>query len=180
MVGRVGTSADTTAPSNPWLEGSFAPVGEERTLTDLGARLARSASLRPMEELEATARLYLLLHHHPVRALNDDQVPELRDLFPSGSSAFDDPEGDAGPRPDRRDPVPEDLNWDWWLGVAAERPFIRGSYHPGQWRTRLDFAHCIKDLVDLRLAGVCVHDDEHGSLAMARIACRRAGDVSPE
>jgi dipeptidyl aminopeptidase/acylaminoacyl peptidase len=32
-----------------------APVGRERTLTDLGAQLARSASLRPMEELEATA-----------------------------------------------------------------------------------------------------------------------------
>jgi dipeptidyl aminopeptidase/acylaminoacyl peptidase len=32
-----------------------APVGRERTLTDLGAGLARSASLRPMEELEATA-----------------------------------------------------------------------------------------------------------------------------
>src|SRR5829696_6737665 len=32
-----------------------APVGRERTLTDFGASLARSASLRPMEELEATA-----------------------------------------------------------------------------------------------------------------------------
>ena len=30
-------------------------LGRERTLTDLGAQLARSASLRPMEELEATA-----------------------------------------------------------------------------------------------------------------------------
>ncbi len=29
--------------------------GRERTLTDFGALLARSASLRPMEELEATA-----------------------------------------------------------------------------------------------------------------------------
>ena len=47
--------------------------------------------------------------------------------------------GDSNPRPDRRDPVPESLNWDQWVGVAAARPFIRGYYHPGQWRKRLDF-----------------------------------------
>jgi predicted dehydrogenase len=47
---------------------------------------------------------------------------------------------DAGPMPDAGDPVPEGLNWDLWLGVAAERPFIgNGWYHPGQWRKRLDF-----------------------------------------
>lgn len=48
--------------------------------------------------------------------------------------------GDPNPRPDRHDPVPEGLNWDSWLGVAAERPFIGGGYyHPGNWRKRLDF-----------------------------------------
>ena len=34
---------------------------------------------------------------------------------------------------------PSSLNWDFWLGVAAERPFIAGYYHPGEWRKRLDF-----------------------------------------
>jgi len=48
--------------------------------------------------------------------------------------------GDRDPKPDRADPVPEGLNWDGWLGVAAERPFIgNGYYHPGNWRKRLDF-----------------------------------------
>src|SRR5262245_40084721 len=32
--------------------------------------------------------------------------------------------GDRNPRPDRKDAVPEGLNWDFWLGVAAERPFL--------------------------------------------------------
>jgi predicted dehydrogenase len=26
-----------------------------------------------------------------------------------------------------------------WLGVAAARPFLKGYYHPGAWRRRLDF-----------------------------------------
>lgn len=48
--------------------------------------------------------------------------------------------GDTNPRPDRHDPIPEGFNWDHWLGVAAERPFIgRGYYHPANWRKRLDF-----------------------------------------
>ena len=47
--------------------------------------------------------------------------------------------GDRNPRPDRTDPVPDGLNWDGWIGVAAERPFLKGYYHPGNWRKRLDF-----------------------------------------
>jgi predicted dehydrogenase len=47
--------------------------------------------------------------------------------------------GDRNPRPDRSDPVPSALNWDFWLGVAAERPFLARYYHPSEWRKRLDF-----------------------------------------
>jgi predicted dehydrogenase len=47
--------------------------------------------------------------------------------------------GDSKPRPTRIDPIPADLSWNGWLGVAAERPFIAGYYHPGEWRKRLDF-----------------------------------------
>jgi predicted dehydrogenase len=35
--------------------------------------------------------------------------------------------------------VPAGLDWDGWLGVASERPYIDGYYHPGNWRKRLDF-----------------------------------------
>jgi predicted dehydrogenase len=48
--------------------------------------------------------------------------------------------GDNGAMPTKTDPVPEGLDWDLWLGVAEERPFIGGGfYHPGNWRKRLDF-----------------------------------------
>jgi predicted dehydrogenase len=48
--------------------------------------------------------------------------------------------GDGSPLPERTDTPPASFNWDQWLGVAAERPFIGGGYyHPGNWRKRLDF-----------------------------------------
>ena len=47
--------------------------------------------------------------------------------------------GDMEPVPERVDEVPANLDWDLWLGPAAERPFIKGYYHPGQWRRRRDF-----------------------------------------
>lgn len=48
----------------------------------------------------------------------------------------------AGPpktRPAKSDRVPPHLDWDLWLGVAAERPYVKGLYHPAQWRRWIDF-----------------------------------------
>lgn len=47
--------------------------------------------------------------------------------------------GNAAGRPDKQDPVPSNLDWDLWLGVAKDRPYVSGRYHPGQWRRWLDF-----------------------------------------
>lgn len=41
-------------------------------------------------------------------------------------------------RPKETEPVPEGLNWDLWLGPAAERPFNR-AYLPFVWRGWTDF-----------------------------------------
>lgn len=43
------------------------------------------------------------------------------------------------PRPDTGDPVPDGLDWNLWLGVAPERPFRNGIYHPFAWRGWQDF-----------------------------------------
>ncbi len=48
----------------------------------------------------------------------------------------------AGPsagRPAKVDPIPEGLDWDLWLGGAPERPYVKGLYHPGNWRGWRDF-----------------------------------------
>jgi len=48
--------------------------------------------------------------------------------------------GDLSAKPDQTDPVPANFDWNLWLGVCADRPFIGdGYYHPGNWRKRLDF-----------------------------------------
>jgi hypothetical protein len=48
--------------------------------------------------------------------------------------------GAAGAPPMESAPVPEELDWDVWLGVGADRPYLGDKYyHPGEWRRRLDF-----------------------------------------
>lgn len=42
-------------------------------------------------------------------------------------------------RPDGAEAIPEGLNWDLWLGVAPERPYRNGIYHPFNWRGWQDF-----------------------------------------
>ncbi len=47
--------------------------------------------------------------------------------------------GDVGAPPARTDAIPSTLDWNLWLGTAADRPYVSGHYHPGNWRKRLDF-----------------------------------------
>ena len=46
--------------------------------------------------------------------------------------------GYEGPNPEPS-PVPASLDWDLWLGTAADRPFSAGHFHPGNWRRWYDF-----------------------------------------
>lgn len=42
-------------------------------------------------------------------------------------------------RPAGSDPIPDFLNWNLWLGPAAERPYKDGVYHDFKWRGWKDF-----------------------------------------
>ncbi|MCO6042504.1 Gfo/Idh/MocA family oxidoreductase [Aeoliella sp. ICT_H6.2] len=69
-------------------------------------------------------------------------------------------------------PVPETLDWDLWLGVADERPFVPGIYHPAQWRRMIDFG--TGTLGDM---GVHIFDTPYGALELtapnwAKTTCR--------
>ncbi len=71
-----------------------------------------------------------------VKLLQDGVIGKIREAHSWNPKSW----GDTSPKPERTDPIPASFNWDHWLGVCAERPFIGGGYyHPGSWRKRLDF-----------------------------------------
>ena len=71
-----------------------------------------------------------------VKLVQDGVIGKIKEVHTWSSKTW----GDLGAKPDRTDPVPEGIDWNLWLGVCAERPFIgNGWYHPGNWRKRLDF-----------------------------------------
>lgn len=47
--------------------------------------------------------------------------------------------GFNGEVPKGSDSVPEQLNWNLWLGTAKERTYKDGYYHPGNWRKLMDY-----------------------------------------
>ncbi len=44
-----------------------------------------------------------------------------------------------GPRSEKTDPVPANLDWDKWVGTAPMRPHVKGVYHTKWWRGWQDF-----------------------------------------
>jgi predicted dehydrogenase len=69
--------------------------------------------------------------------------------------------GYDGPIPQGKDPVPEHLNWNLWLGTSAERPYKEGIYHPGNWRKLVDYG--CGTLGDM---GVHIFDTPYNALAL--------------
>jgi predicted dehydrogenase len=83
--------------------------------------------------------------------------------------------GDSSPLPDRQDPVPAGFDWDLWLGVCQERPFIgHGYYHPVNWRNRIDFG--TGTLGDM---GCHLFDPVFTSLALSAPASVRSSGPAP-
>lgn len=75
-------------------------------------------------------------HKLVVKLVHDGAIGKVKEVHSWSGKSW----GDTKPKPDRKDPVPPGLNWDLWLGVAAERPYIgENYYHPANWRKRLDF-----------------------------------------
>jgi len=71
-----------------------------------------------------------------VRLVQDGAIGKIKEVHTWCGKKW----GDPDPPPDRHDTPPANFNWDFWLGIAATRPFIGdGYYHPSNWRKRLDF-----------------------------------------
>ncbi len=69
--------------------------------------------------------------------------------------------GYDGAIPIGEDPVPTHLDWNLWLGTAAERPYKEGVYHPGNWRKLVDYG--CGTLGDM---GVHIFDTPYNALAL--------------
>src|SRR5262245_44011079 len=100
---------------------------------------ARQLTLAARER-KVVSQMGIQIHSHEVHrtvvaAVQAGAVGKIREVHSWSGKHW----GDRNPRPMRKDEVPKELNWDWWLGVAAERPFLAKYYHPGEWRKRLDF-----------------------------------------
>jgi predicted dehydrogenase len=101
---------------------------------------ARQLTLAAREK-KIVSQMGIQIHSHRehravVKLIQDGAIGKVKEAHSWSGKQW----GDPAPRPDRTDPVPENLRWDLWLGVAADRPFIGdGYYHPSNWRKRLDF-----------------------------------------
>ena len=47
--------------------------------------------------------------------------------------------GFNGPKPEGKDPIPKNLDWNLWLGTSKKIEYKDEYYHPGNWRKLLDY-----------------------------------------
>jgi predicted dehydrogenase len=95
---------------------------------------------RVAREKGIVSQMGIQIHSHPVHkavvaTIRDGAIGKVKEVHSWSGKRW----GDRSPRPGREDAVPQGLDWNLWLGVAAARPFLSGYYHPGNWRKRLDF-----------------------------------------
>ena len=69
--------------------------------------------------------------------------------------------GYDGPIPKGVDSVPQELDWNLWLGTSLERPFKEKVYHPFNWRKLVDYG--CGTLGDM---GVHIFDTPYNALAL--------------
>lgn len=101
---------------------------EVRRLTEI----ARKQKLR--------TQMGIQVHSSPqyrtaVKVVQSGVVGKIREVHTWSNKKW----GDSAAAPTQADAVPAELAWDLWLGVASERPYVNGVYHPSHWRKRLDF-----------------------------------------
>jgi predicted dehydrogenase len=95
---------------------------------------------RVAEEKKLVTQMGIQIHSHEIHrtivaAIQAGTIGKIKEVHSWSGKRW----GDTKPKPDRVDKVPAELDWNAWLGVAAERPFLARYYHPGEWRRRLDF-----------------------------------------
>jgi predicted dehydrogenase len=92
-------------------------------------------------EKKLVTQMGIQIHSQPayrtaVHLVQSGAIGKVREVHTWSNKSW----GDKAAMPAAGDPIPEGFNWNLWLGVCADRPFVgNGWYHPGSWRRRLDF-----------------------------------------
>jgi len=105
-----------------------ATIAETRRLTEF----ARRQRLITQMGIQTSATVPQRLGEAMVRS---GMVGRIREVHVFSNKSW----GEEGLLPDGSDPVPPTIDWDAWVGVAEERPYLRGRFHPGEWRRRKAF-----------------------------------------
>ena len=92
------------------------------------------------EEKQLVTQMGIQIHSHAAyrraaKMIQDGAIGKVSEVHAWSNKNW----GYDGPAFDREDSVPGSLDWDLWLGSAAERPFVDKVYHPGNWRKLIDF-----------------------------------------
>jgi predicted dehydrogenase len=91
---------------------------ESKLITQMGNQLSSGAANRT-----------------PARLLQERVVGDILSVHSINPKSW----GRMNPLPDRTDPVPKNLDWNLWLGVGKERPYLKGEFHPTNWRRRIGY-----------------------------------------
>lgn len=101
---------------------------------------ARQLTLAAREEGVVT-QMGIQIHAHDfyraaVIWLKDGAIGTIKEWHSWSAASYTIP---GGQRPAGEDPVPQEVDWDLWLGTAPERPYLDKQYHPFEWRRWRDF-----------------------------------------
>jgi len=96
------------------------------------AKLAESTGLITQMGTQLSSSIYERL---TVQLIRDGWIGRIQEVFVFSNKTW----GDLELLPERMDPIPPELDWDLWCGVAPKADYIEGYYHPGNWRKRLDY-----------------------------------------
>ncbi|MBW3598775.1 MAG: Gfo/Idh/MocA family oxidoreductase, partial [Planctomycetes bacterium] len=167
----VSTPDHTHAPAAMSALNRGKPVYCQKPLTHevFEARQLRLAA----EKKELPTQMGIQVHSSPpyrraVRMIQEGMIGKVSRVYAWSNKNWG---YDGGPFEKHQAP-PDKLAWDLWLGVAAERPFTPGVYHPGQWRKLIDFG--TGTLGDM---GVHIFDTPYAALELtapkwAKTTCR--------
>jgi predicted dehydrogenase len=167
----VSTPDHTHAPAAMSALNRNKPVYCQKPLTHevFEARQLRLAA----EKKKLPTQMGIQVHSSPtyrraVRMIQDGVIGKVSRVYAWSSKNW----GYDGKSLPGEQPPPENIDWSLWLGVAEQRPFVPGVYHPGNWRKMIDFG--TGTLGDM---GVHIFDTPYAALELtapkwAKTTCR--------